>query len=197
MVETIDHSFDEAAAISLSTLRHPTDASLTPLAMLPVLPDEDCWANKYVQMSFDFDPSLEAAEDAAPKYSRQRVRKALVRGHATQATATNPSQSYAAYLLPDEAGAGHEWVREYAYSIKKHFGDNEGFFFVAGKEQVTWPLHDIGNGMYCNQGWSGRKTGLRTSVGDEVEGGVPHTRGVFTNNNEGLKLNEYLVTANR
>jgi len=155
VVESIDRSFDDAEGLSLSTLRHPSNPSLTPVAMLPVLPDEKCWDNDYVQMEFDFDPSLEAAGDPTPKYSPARVRKALMRGFSQAATGDTPQRSYVAYLLPqsgkdaDGITSGEaqelEWVREYGHAIK-NIAEGEGeelaegavFYFAEGSQQVVY-----------------------------------------------------------
>eukprot|EP00955_Chlamydomonas_euryale_P054039 355668-Chlamydomonas_euryale.AAC.9 len=51
----IEATFAAAAAPPV----HPKDPSVVPVEILPVLPDFECWANKYVQAHFDSDPTEE------------------------------------------------------------------------------------------------------------------------------------------
>ena len=71
-------------ALSALQIKHPTDPSLVAEAVMPVMPDFDCWENSYVQMQFDFDPGLEHAQADSFKFSRKRIaqvgRQPLVRG---------------------------------------------------------------------------------------------------------------------
>ena len=64
-IDAIDNSFDEVER----DLVHPSgDLSLRPVDIMPLVPDIDGWQNNYVQMSFDFDPSLAQAgeKEASP-----------------------------------------------------------------------------------------------------------------------------------
>lgn len=154
-VEAIEKAFDDAAALSGTALVHPSNSSLRAEAVLPLMPDLGCWSNTYVQMQFDVDPSLEHVRDAHPKYTRQRVSHAMVKGRSTQDTQGQASQTFVAYLLPKATSAedpaesqgddvaSHqgegtpgptqlEWVREYAYEVKRESEDDAFFFIVQG-----------------------------------------------------------------
>eukprot|EP00965_Chrysotila_dentata_P230298 6197688-Pleurochrysis_carterae.AAC.3 len=68
---------------------------------------------RYVQMQFDVDPALEQASDLEPKYARDRVARALVKGSSTQPRDGVPATQYVAYLLPkDKKAAGGEGDEE-------------------------------------------------------------------------------------
>jgi len=113
LVDSIEKGFDAAAALKPGQVTHPTDSSLVAEAVLPVLPDFECWHNQYVQMQFDVDPALEQASDLEPKYARDRVARALVKGSSTQPRDGVPATQYVAYLLPkDKKAAGGEGDEE-------------------------------------------------------------------------------------
>ena len=46
-VEEIEQTFTDAANTSAASLKHPTDPTLTPVSVIPVLPDHDGWKNSY------------------------------------------------------------------------------------------------------------------------------------------------------
>jgi len=132
-VDAIEKTFDEAQAIdregAAGGLKHPTKPELTAAAVLPVLPDYECWCNQYVHMRFDIDP-----QDA-------RSGEALLKGfsHKEAVGATEIKHEFLAYLLPkptddldaDEEGRELEWVREYAYKVNQ---GNDAEYFLSMQE---------------------------------------------------------------
>ena len=146
-VKAIEKSFTDAENLTLSTARHPTDPSLTPVAVLPVLPDDVCWENEYLQATFDVDPSLMMAGDMETTYSRDRVAKALVKGETNRA-----GKAFLSYLVPAEgssgvgeaAGIGEdgedvelEWVRDYHFELKTAAGDASTTYFLAVSDEAA------------------------------------------------------------
>jgi len=138
LVEAIEKSFEDVEALQPGNITHPTDPSLRAEEVLPVGPDFDCWPNEYVQMQFDVDPGLE--REGESKISRQRVSQALVKGY--KGSREQGEQPHFAYLLPKEDGeAGEElaldWVREYAYDVKRE-AEDAAFFFAVLPDRVVY-----------------------------------------------------------
>jgi len=146
IVDVIEQSFADVEKLGCGQIKHPTNAALKAEAVLPVLPDFDCWENSYVQMQFDFDPGLEHAASDKSKLSRKRLAQGIVKGQSTPARDGQPAQRYVAYLLPKSEpveGAGAyaegemEWVREYAYTVSRDDG-NAPYFFVVRDGSVVY-----------------------------------------------------------
>lgn len=73
--------------------------------------------------------------------------RAVVKGSSTAADAQTPAQQFVAYLLPKEEGADEadymenggelEWVREYAYEVKRE-AEGDSYFLVMGSNEVAY-----------------------------------------------------------
>ena len=146
VVENIEKTFDDAEALTVrgGKLKHPTNSSLTPVSVLPVLPDFDCWENG-VQASFDVDPSLEKKDDVEVTVSKARVSKAIMkefRGMSGEAQ----GKSFIALLAPpeeggesagaDESACELEWLRDYKYQLGADSGDS--YFLVVGETSASY-----------------------------------------------------------
>jgi RNA polymerase II-associated factor 1 len=106
----IDKSFDDAEGLSVASLRHPTNDKLTAVNIMPVLPDEACWENSYVQATFDVDPSLATPGEIEATFPRERVARALIKQMRNE-----EGRPFLAYMLPPAAGGeGEEGVEEEA-----------------------------------------------------------------------------------
>ena len=71
-VDAIEKTFEEAAELDRPAareggLKHPTKPELTPVSVLPVLPDRATWPNMYVHMKFDADPAGARSAEALVK----------------------------------------------------------------------------------------------------------------------------------
>jgi len=146
-IEAVEKTFEDAAALNASSLQHPTDPNLQCVSLLPVLPDFNCWSNTYVQLQFDFDPALEHIMDTEPKFDSSRVTRAVVKGFSQKEASEAPGQ-YVAYLLPKSDAADEddrnaeeevelEWVREYAYEVKRE-AEGDSYFLVVGEHEVAY-----------------------------------------------------------
>ena len=152
LLENIDKTFADAEAITLRSVRHPTNESLTPVSVLPVLPDEVCWENTYVQATFDVDPSLAMAGDLEAAYGRDRVGKALVRQFRN-----SERKNFLAYLLPSAEGEAEgaaegeggadgadgapvelEWVRDYTFDVKGSDKGGDSYFLAVSDEAAVY-----------------------------------------------------------
>lgn len=119
--------------------KHLKNPSLTPLQVLPVLPDFDNWANKYVTATFDNNPCEEVpALSRLPENIReQKAARCMLKGFKLDSRDNNPQQTeekFMALIVPKsvpkdlgkipqnrdvEADEGeYVWCKEYAYSIK-------------------------------------------------------------------------------
>ena len=106
MIDAIEKSFDDAEEIKTRTLEHPTNPKLTPVSVLPVLPDVDCWENAYVQATFDVDPGLDKKGDEVALFSKARVAKAVMREF-KGVSGSNMHKPFIGMLAPPEpAGDG-------------------------------------------------------------------------------------------
>ena len=143
MLANIEASFTDAESMSLSNIKHPGGKEyehLTPTAVLPVLPDEVCWENEYVQASFDVDPSLAAAGETEATYSKERVARAIAKQFKADG-----DKRFLGYLLPPEGyapeqggemeeGVPMEWVRDYDF----HMRDYSAFFLSVNDEGALY-----------------------------------------------------------
>lgn len=71
-VDAIEKTFEEASELDRPAameggLKHPTKPELTPVSVLPVLPDRNTWPNMYVHMKFDADPAGPRSAEALVK----------------------------------------------------------------------------------------------------------------------------------
>jgi len=85
-IERIERGFAKAQEPPI----HPQDPRLTPIAILPVVPDFTLWCNTYQEVIFDTDP--------APK--RFRTRRKRTRAQTTESSSPPPPQSSS--LTPEE-----------------------------------------------------------------------------------------------
>ena len=143
VLANIEASFTDAESMSLSNIKHPGGKEyehLTPTAVLPVLPDEVCWENEYVQASFDVDPSLAAAGETEATYSKERVARAIAKQFKADG-----DKRFLGYLLPPEGyapeqggemeeGVPMEWVRDYDF----HMRDYSAFFLSVNDEGALY-----------------------------------------------------------
>lgn len=149
-IDKIEATFNDAAALSASSLQHPNDPTLSCVSLLPLLPDFDCWPNSYVLLQFDCDPALEHVTDAQPKFAAERVSQAVVKGFSQPGNAQSTPTPYLAYMLPAEGSSegeeaepraenevGLDWVREYAYEVKQG-QESDSYFLVVSESAVSY-----------------------------------------------------------
>jgi len=141
LLQQIEQSFTDANDVQLSTLKHPGGADfahLTPVSVLPVLPDHECWGNDYVQATFDVDPSLAKEGDVDVAFKRSRVNGAVLKYMKKE------GKPFFAYLLPPEdadrdgSGLEMEWGRDYAYDIKT----DQPYFFAVSDGRAVYNQFD-------------------------------------------------------
>ena len=166
-----DPRAEQAAAIDASFAAvlgppvHATNPALTPVEVLPVLPDFDRWPDAYVHLQFDQDPLVEVpyvnAPDADAALRDAALRGAFMKSYAIGAEGA-PPEKIIVYFAPTEAearasaeaaagGAGPssdaadggareaEWVREYVYETRDE-GQLLVFFF--GPQGASYvPIH--------------------------------------------------------
>lgn len=152
-VDAIEKSFDEAAALDMrdgkSDAKHPTRPELTPVSVLPVLPDFECWCNNYVLMAFDADPAQDVPGGA--EAARARCADALIKGFNTseQVGGSEVKNSFLAYMLPKprptEAAEAEpddaqelEWIREYQFETRPKDKDATGYFLNVHEDAVVY-----------------------------------------------------------
>jgi RNA polymerase II-associated factor 1 len=56
IIKTIENTFEAVTKANLSNVKHPTNANLTAVELLPVFPDFENWPSKYQLVVFDGDP---------------------------------------------------------------------------------------------------------------------------------------------
>jgi len=146
-VDAIEKTFEDAAALDMydgvAAAQHPSKPELTPVTVLPVLPDFECWCNNYVLMSFDTDPSQDVGSSA--QAAQTRCADALIRGFTKneQVGGNEIKTSFLAYMLPKQAEEEEpqrqfEWVREYQFDMRPKDKDATGYFLSMHRGQVVY-----------------------------------------------------------
>jgi hypothetical protein len=81
IITAIEQSFAKVEELQFDAIELPLGKyeHLTPVEILPVLPDGTCWENSYVQAVFGVDPGLETPTDVDAAYVQERVAHAIIK----------------------------------------------------------------------------------------------------------------------
>ena len=82
IIAAIEQSFADVEELQLNAIEHPVGTDfehVTPVDIIPVLPDDTCWENSYVQAVFGVDPGLETPTDIDAAYVQERVAHAIIK----------------------------------------------------------------------------------------------------------------------
>eukprot|EP00743_Colponemidia_sp_Colp-15_P003713 GILK01004006.1.p1 GENE.GILK01004006.1~~GILK01004006.1.p1 ORF type:complete len:479 (-),score=92.08 GILK01004006.1:170-1498(-) len=125
---------------------HPSKPHLTPLSILPILPDKTLWSNMYSHILFDDTPSecvmqvngKTQTNPAILRYAKLEndnvlsyfVAKKRKRGDNEETETATKSETEAQYTE-------YEWLRDYVYEIRVR-ESQDNFFFVIGDDAVTY-----------------------------------------------------------
>mmetsp|Transcript_29471 Transcript_29471/g.38119 ORF Transcript_29471/g.38119 Transcript_29471/m.38119 type:complete len:500 (+) Transcript_29471:55-1554(+) len=120
-------------------IKHPTNSSLTPEWVLPVLPDANLWSNVYMHVGFDVDPILQDEPNKDPEYlsaKGRRFTQAVISDVREKEVvgATDPVM-VASYLVPEkdapntvQESAGEERNFEHLRGYQIEVKDTENTF---------------------------------------------------------------------
>ena len=98
IITAIEQSFADVEELQLNAIEHPVGTEfehLTPVDIIPVLPDDACWENSYVQAVFGVDPALETPTDVDAAYVQERVAHAIIKQFRSE-----QSQNFRAHAPP-------------------------------------------------------------------------------------------------
>ncbi|GBF92417.1 RNA polymerase II-associated factor [Raphidocelis subcapitata] len=163
-IEEIEASF---AAAQLPIVSHPRKCGVTALEVLPVLPDLERWPHKYIQVTFDEEPTIDGAMAAVPdpKLRRQLSDRTMLKsynlaqgegaaqvpalamlvpkGALESARAGDPSG------LPPSQSAGdlegdYLWDQEYAWSQagrrERDVGAQDAYLMRAEEDKIAYSV---------------------------------------------------------
>lgn len=168
-IRVIDDSFKAAQ----HTPRHPRDPALRPVQVLPVLPDFRNWAQNYLMVNFDNDPTED--HDRLSKLNANQ-RKVLSERGVFQTFSAGGS-SFFGYMVPqavpepdddgcrdvyaEELEGEYEWVREYHREKKELDDDKRTYLMRMEDDQVSYV--DLNTNIMV------KKRGSKTVKGAEAE----------------------------
>eukprot|EP00884_Botryococcus_braunii_P005903 jgi/Botrbrau1/15313/Bobra.0319s0003.1 len=152
-IAAIEATFDAASKPPV----HQSNPNLTAEEILPVMPDFERWANNYVLITFDNDPTEdhERLSNLTPKERRAMIERSAVKSYSLGKSDKGQTDRFVAFLVPEdipvmEDGAGpsrqlheetdYEWVREYSYQVHQEEGDERRtyvFRFEPGQVAYT------------------------------------------------------------
>ncbi|EIE25956.1 hypothetical protein COCSUDRAFT_64915 [Coccomyxa subellipsoidea C-169] len=152
-IAAIEATFEEARAPPT----HIRDPSLTPVEIMPVLPDLDRLGNIYVRMAFDGEPTADHDRLASlpPDSVKRLAEHAIMKSFTLNSDQHGKEQRFVAYLLPEEDPVqrnadepsssrddaedhiSYEWIREYNYKVHND-EDHSTFWFYFDKGRVTF-----------------------------------------------------------
>ncbi|GAX79498.1 hypothetical protein CEUSTIGMA_g6939.t1 [Chlamydomonas eustigma] len=146
MREAQIHAIEDTFEAARQPPVHQTKPHLTPVEVLPVLPDFLCWANKYVHARFDNDPveEVEALSRLPPNTRHKIAARSMLKGFSVDNSAQQqqqdgrPQDRYMALVVPEsipedveeesrkevepqQLEGDYSWSKEYAYEpILRH-----------------------------------------------------------------------------
>lgn len=138
----IDH-IQASFEVAKQQPRHQKNPNLQPVDILPVLPDEDLWANEYVQLVLDGDPTagMTQLSSLSPAQRRACAENAVTKSY--RMTVDGVNTGFLALMVPTEPpphdvepsereAVEVQWVREYSYVVHQQEADRD-FAFIFPK----------------------------------------------------------------
>lgn len=136
---------------------HPSKPELTPVEVMPILPDFGRWSEEFATVSFDHDPLAETGYTAKSQELRAAAaRGAFMKSFMVAAEANDPEEApppperFLVYFAPTEATAAgthpagldtstHEWAREYTFR-NPEAGDSPTLVLYLGEGTANYVL---------------------------------------------------------